>query len=95
LPLMAGGGEPKISRIRAFVGLMKDKEYAIPENDIEITTQLLGYNMKKKSNRDDLIDSAAYGHAMLSEFMHLIISQFENSSQEVLRAKHGTEVESV
>src|SRR3546814_5677666 len=61
LPLKAGKGDPKIARIKAWVALIAKKEYAVGEGLTEIFTQLMAYNMKKKSNRDDLIDSCSYG----------------------------------
>lgn len=75
LPLMAGKGDPKISRISSWVSLMSQNEYGIPEDDIEITNQLMSYNMRKKGNVDDLIDSCAYGPVMLAEFLPLIMEQ--------------------
>src|SRR3546814_10192970 len=69
LPLMAGKGDPKIARIKAWVALMAKKEYAVGEGLTEIFTQLMAYNMKKKSNRDDLIDSCAYGQQMIDNYL--------------------------
>jgi hypothetical protein len=95
IPLMAGAGDPKVSRIKAFVGLMAKKEYAVYEGAVEFTTQLLNYNMKKKSNRDDLIDSAAYGPQMLLLYEGLLISTYNGSAQIPAQAKYGTEVAGV
>lgn len=95
IPLMAGKGDPKISRIRAFVGLMAKKEYAIYEGAIEITTQALNYNMKKKSNKDDLLDSCAHGSTMLMQYEGLLITQYQGQQFEEQIAKYGMEVASV
>jgi hypothetical protein len=46
VPLMAGRGDPKASRIRAFVSLMDNGEWGIPEGDIDITTQILEYDFR-------------------------------------------------
>src|SRR3546814_6558545 len=72
LPLMAGKGDPKIARIKAWVALMAKKEYAVGEGLTEIFTQLMAYNMKKKSNRDDIIDSCAYGQQMIDNYLGIL-----------------------
>lgn len=72
VPLMAGRGDPKVGRIKSFVSLMANKEWAIPESDVDITTQLLQYNMRKKNNEDDIIDSCAYGPMMMESYLGLI-----------------------
>jgi hypothetical protein len=79
IPLMAGKGDPKVARIKAWVALMSKGEYLIPEGDLEISNQLLTYNMKKKSNADDLIDSCAYGPQILDSFLPLLIEQYNGS----------------
>lgn len=96
IPLMAGRGDPKLGRISAWVSLMAKKEYAIPEGDIEITQQVLGYNVAIKNQKDDLIDSCAYGPQMLDQFLPLLIQQF-NGSNDSNRpmAAYGTEIASV
>jgi hypothetical protein len=95
IPLMAGKGDPKVSRIKAFVALMAKGEYGVYEGAVEFTTQLLGYNMKKKSNRDDLIDSTAYGPQMLLMYEGLLIATYNGSSRIPVEAKYGTEVAGV
>lgn len=95
VPLMAGKGDPKVARIRAWVALMAHKEYTIPDDDIMITSQLMAYNMKKQSNDDDLIDSCAYGPQMWSLFEHLIREMFNGSAMETAVAQFGTEVAGV
>jgi hypothetical protein len=95
VPLMAGKGDPKVSRIKAWVALMANGEYAVPEGDVNIVTQLLTYNMKKKSNDDDLIDSCAYGPQMLNLFEGLIIEQYEGRRFEEENARHGMEIADV
>lgn len=95
IPLMSGKGDPKVARIKAWVSLMAKKEYAIYEGAVEITTQILGYNMKKKSNKDDLIDSCAYGPQMLSQFEGLMVSNFQGNEFDSHVAKYGTEVAGV
>lgn len=95
IPLMAGSGDPKIGRIKAFVSLMRAGEYAIPEYDIDITTQFLSYNMKKKSNDDDLIDSCAYGPQMLDLYLPILVAQFNNTLNQPCVGIYGSEVEGV
>jgi hypothetical protein len=74
VPLMAGRGDPKASRIRAFVSLMHNGEWGIPEGDIDITTQLLEYDFRLKEQADDIIDSIAYGPMMHEIYSHLILA---------------------
>lgn len=89
VPLMAGAGDPKVSRIKAFVGLMAKKEYAIYEGAVEITTQILNYNMKKKSQRDDLVDSCAYGPQMLMNFEGLLVASYMKDGFENVQPVYG------
>ena len=96
LPLMAGRGDPKVGRIMAWVSLMAKGEYAVYEGAIEITSQLLDYNMKKSSNRDDLIDSCAYGPQMLLEYEGLLIASYQGENEsESTEIVYGTEVSGV
>lgn len=95
IPLMAGRGDPKVARIKAWVGLMAKKEYAVYEGAVEITQQLLGYNMKKKSNRDDLIDSCAYGPQILMQYEGLLTASFVHGGLDVVGPSYGMEVASV
>jgi hypothetical protein len=74
IPLMAGRGDPKAQRIRAYVALMANKEWAIGEGDIDITTQIVNYDFRKKDQADDIIDSAAYGPSMHEAYSHLILA---------------------
>jgi hypothetical protein len=92
LPLMAGKGDPKVARIKAWVSLMAKKEYAVYEGAVEITTQLLNYNMKKKSNRDDLIDSCAYGPQVLQQYEGLLLASFVQGGLQSVAPRFGTEV---
>jgi hypothetical protein len=93
IPLMAGRGDPKSSRIRAWVALMSNREWAIAEGDIDITTQILGYDFRKKDQADDIIDSCAYGPYMMEQYMHLILAQAMGIDWEHGEAlKSGTEI---
>lgn len=93
VPLMAGSGDPKVARIRAYVALMASGEYFLTEGDLEATTQFLEYNMKKKSNKDDLIDSISYGPQMMNLYMHTIRDLFNGTSMIGHNSRHATEVE--
>lgn len=95
IPLMAGKGDPKVARIKSWVGLMAAGEYAIYDGAIEIVTQMVGYNMKKKSNDDDLLDSCAYGPQVLLNYEGLLISSYEGSTFDIPQAKYGTEIAGV
>lgn len=74
IPLMAGRGDPKVSRIRAWVALMANGEWAIPEGDIDITAQTTEYDLRKKEQEDDIIDSCAYGPMMLELYLAIIMA---------------------
>lgn len=95
IPLMAGKGDPKVARIKAWAALMAKGEYAVYEGAVEITTQLLDYSMKKKSNRDDLIDSCAYGPQMLLQYEGLLTASYQGSTFETQDPKCGTEIAGV
>lgn len=96
IPLMAGRGDPKIARIRAWVSLMSKGEYAVYEGAVEITTQLLNYNMKKNSNRDDLIDSCAYGPQMLMQYEGLLTAAYQGlDTTQSAKATYGMEISGV
>lgn len=96
IPLMSGRGDPKSSRIRAWVSLMANKEWAIPEEDVDITQQIMAYDFRKKDQPDDIVDSCAYGPSMMEQYMHLILAQamgidWENGEEVVF----GTEIADV
>lgn len=95
VPLMSGKGDPKVSRIKAWVALMSKGEYAVYEGAVEIVTQLLDYSMKKKSNRDDLIDSCAYGPHMLLQYEGLLTAAYQGSSFESQAPVYGIGVAGV
>lgn len=95
IPLMAGRGDPKVSRIRSWVGLMSKGEYAVYDGAVEIATQLLNYNMKKNSNDDDLIDSCAYGPQMLLEYEALLVAAYQGSAFETPEPMYGRKVAGV
>lgn len=95
VPLMSGRGDPKIGRIRAYVSLLSSHEWAISEDDIDLTTQLLGLDMRRADQGDDIADSAAYGPAMWEEYAGLIQHQFASNDNEKPRAQYGMEVAGV
>lgn len=95
VPLMAGKGDPKVARIKSWVALMAKGEYAVYEGAVEITTQLLNYNMKKKSNRDDLIDSCAYGPQMLLQYEGLLVASYQQGGLEPVEPLFGMEIAGV
>src|SRR3546814_1548943 len=80
-----------IARIKAWVALMAKKEYAVGEGLTEIFTQLMAYNMKKKSNRDDLIDSCAYGQQMIDNYLGIIMEKARGLQNVEATAKRGME----
>jgi hypothetical protein len=75
IPLMAGKGDSKLSRIRAYVNLMANEEWGLYEGDIDMTAQILGFDFRKKDQPDDIVDSGAYGPLMHEEYINLILAQ--------------------
>src|SRR3546814_10025278 len=55
----------------------------------------MAYNMKKKSNRDDLIDSCAYGQQMIDNYLEIIMEQARGVQNFEATAKRGLEVANV
>lgn len=92
MPLMAGRGDPKIGRIRAWVGMMASKEYAIPFGATDIVTQILSFDMRKNSNDDDLVDGCAYGPQMLNQFEGLLRASYQQGGLDPHKPKYGTEM---
>lgn len=95
IPLMAGKGDPKVSRIKSWVGLMVAGEYAVYEGAVEITTQLLAYNMKKNANDDDLIDSCAHGAMMALNYEGLLTASYVQGGLDTVPAQYGIGVAGV
>jgi hypothetical protein len=96
LPLMSGRGDPKVSRIRAFVSLMGQKNWAIPSGDFDITNQILMYDQRKKDQADDIVDACAYGPVMMEQYEPII--RAISAGQDILAAvthQYGLEVEGV
>ena len=94
LPLMAGRGNPKISRIRASVSLMCKKEWAIYEGDMDYTTQLLSLDIRNQSQHDDIVDSVAYGPMMMDQFLYLILAMAAGQDMTTNAvARYGMEIE--
>lgn len=56
----------KASRIITWAGLLKSKTYVLNEGDFTATQQLLNYDPKSKSNKDDVIDACAHGVWMIN-----------------------------
>lgn len=95
VPLMAGKGDSKISRIRAWVSLMVSGDYGIPDDDMMITAQAMAYNMKKSSNDDDLLDSCAYGPQLWHLYEPLIREMFNGGAMFTGSTQYGMEVAGV
>ncbi len=72
LPLLAGRGDPKSTRIRAFVALMANGEWAIHDGDVAITQQAMEYDFRKQDQLDDILDACAYGPAMMEQYLPII-----------------------
>lgn len=54
----------KTSRLKSWCAFIADASYKLPDDDIEITQQLLTYDPNKEDNDDDVIDTCAYGVQM-------------------------------
>ncbi len=67
----------KVKRITSWVALLKDGAYAIPGDDMQITNELITFDIMKKDNQDDLIDSCSYGSQMLENYYHLIMERLD------------------
>lgn len=93
LPLTAGRGDPKMSRMRSFVALMANEEWALADGDVDITTQILSLDMRLKEQADDLVDSAAYGPPMMNEFLPFLQEAFNSGGLDSTgEAQYGMEV---
>lgn len=96
LPLSSGKADPKASRIKAFVNMMAEKEWALSDEDFDITNQILSYDLSKKDQKDDIVDSAAYGPIMYEQFKNLILAKREMDYESInTQAQVGTEVAGV
>lgn len=95
IPLISGTKDPKASRISSWVSLMEAGEYAIHDGDVEITAQVLSYDLTKKDQSDDTIDACAYGPQMLERYEGLLIHQFSGSRYTGSRGKTGRRVAGV
>jgi hypothetical protein len=72
LPLMSGRGDPKVARIRALVSLMASKQWGLYEGDFDFTNQLLEFDVRKREQPDDIVDSVAYGPVMMDQYITII-----------------------
>lgn len=70
--IVKGADASKKNRILAWVKAMRDGDSAIPLHDLDITTQLLNYDLSVRDQRDDIIDACAFQLPMLAEFLTLI-----------------------
>lgn len=88
------GGRAKAARISAWVSAMEKNLYAIPADDLDITTQLLKYDKSIKDQEDDLIDGCAYGLDMLENNLGLIYASFarDRNGESEAKAVYGTGV---
>lgn len=59
----------KTERILSWVDMIKSGMYALTEGDFIITRQLLVYDVKKKANDDDAIDSCAQASYMITQHL--------------------------
>jgi len=96
IPLYAGRGDPKSGRIKSFVSLMANGEWAIGESDVALTEQILNYDFRKKDQEDDRIDSAAYGPSMMDEYLSLIQAKAMTGDLQInAQTQLGLEIASV
>lgn len=96
IPLMAGKGDPKVSRIRAWVSLMAEREWVLAEFLFDVVSQLMDYDGTKSNESDDIIDACAYGPMMLENHLPLIMAQSAGQDVFAMSApKMGWELENV
>jgi len=99
-PLQVNTHDSKASRVRAFVNMMKAKQYSLPSGDLDATTQFLQYDLTLRDQKDDLVDSIAYGPQMLVEYRGAILRNAQMATEgspqrETSGVKYGTEVANV
>lgn len=70
VPLTAGAA--KHERILAWVAMLKSKEYCLSFAQSAVMRELGGYDLKKKDNKDDVIDACSYGVQVLQKYANLI-----------------------
>jgi hypothetical protein len=74
LPILTSRGASKVKRITAWVNSMQGSDYAIPSDDIEITSAILNFDLSKKDQKDDLLDACSMGLLMRAEYADLLES---------------------
>jgi hypothetical protein len=77
VPVITTRAQSKKARIQAWVNSMESKDYAVPEDDIEITTAILNYDLTKLNQKDDLLDCCAMGLIMRHEYRDFILTPAE------------------
>lgn len=91
VPLKAGRGDPKISRIRSWVSSNASKSVGIADDLFSVANQLVGIDLARKDNKDDIVDSVAYINQMLEEFRELIESAIRDEP-ETQQVQYGAEI---
>lgn len=66
--------QQKTERIAGWCAQIRSKQYALNDDDIDCTQELLLYDPKRKDNDCDSADSAAYGPQMIANYMDLILN---------------------
>lgn len=96
IPLLAGRGDPKVSRIRGVVSLMAAKEWALHDGDIDATHQFMNYDFRKIDQQDDIVDSMAYGPVMKDNYLNIIMAQASGHDTLIRhKPRYGMEVANV
>lgn len=92
---LSHGGRAKSARVSTFISAMESKHYALYDQDMDATTQILSYNITLKDQADDVIDCCAYGLDMIEQHLGTILAQYEiamNLVVAVHKPKYGTEI---
>jgi hypothetical protein len=76
----------KTERIGAWCSLLRTHEYALTRGDYAVVEQLLNYDISKKQNVDDLIDSHAMFPTMLQYFMPQVMEKYTLEPERLLRS---------
>lgn len=66
----------KVQRLAGWAAMIRSKQYAVTDGDLELIEQLLLYDPKQKENQDDLIDACSYGEQMIDLYIDRIMSEY-------------------
>ena len=71
------GADKKTQRLTSWCILLANGQYALNNNDFQLTTQLLNYDPMRERNDDDGIDSCAHGPQMIQLYQSQFIQKLK------------------